>query len=316
MLGSSSRESTALTRFFAVLAGLAAIRLTLGFVSFPIAVLPALNLALAAIFLAAPVLAVYWAADRTWTPRSVGLFLVSGLVIWGVSIAMDLNVFGGKGVASAVVNAIGQVGLATWCVGLGALLTSLLREKNILVPVAIFLAVWDAFLVLTPVGPTSQFLKNAPQVLNTIGMSIPIAASEPTTGRAAVGAYVGPADLVFLGTFFVALFRFEMRTKETLRWMIPALVAYLVVVLVFGLPLPALVPIGLVVMLVNWREFKLSKDEKLSTLVVAAIGIGLVAWGATRPRPTPPAEPSTVAPAQERGVPGVKPSPEPSGRRQ
>ena len=298
----------ALSRFFAILLGLAVIRLALGFLPLPVTVLPVVNLLLAALFLGGPVAAVYLASDRVWTPKGAALFLVAGLVVWAGLIALTQVAGMNRGFAPALALAGAQIGLATWCVGLGALLASMVREKNILIPIAIFLALYDAFLVLTPVGPTSQFLQNAPQVLSTVGMSIPAASASPTMGKAAVSGYVGPADLVFLGTFFVALFRFKLRTTETLRWMIPALVAYLVVVLIFGLPLPAMVPIGLVIMVVNAREFRLTKDEKISTAIIALIGIGLLVWGATRPRPAPQPEPSSSAVGQEAprsaGTPG------------
>jgi len=70
-----------------------------------------------------------------------------------------------------------------------------------------------------------------------------------------------------------------------MKALIWALSAYLIFVLGTGISMPALVPIGLVVLLVNRKEFKLSKDEWASTAVVGALGVGLLIWGATRPKP-------------------------------
>lgn len=299
--------------FFAMLALLLALRILIGFVSLPLSVLPVVNLLVSAIFLGLPILAIFFAANHPWTWRTASAFLVGGLAVQAVAVIVDRQMFGGKGALSGVVNAVGQAGLSTWCVGLGALLTTLLKEKNILVPIAIFLAIFDAFLILTPVGFTQKIMQAAPQALPTVGMQVPAVVAEPTTGRAAVGAFVGPADLVFLGTFFVALFRFRLRTRETLRLMLPVLFVYLVVVLVAGWNLPALIPIGLVLLVCNWREFKLSRDEWLSTAVIAAMGLALLGWGITRPRPAPPAAPSPTASGPAAPAPAATPGPAPTG---
>jgi hypothetical protein len=103
---------------------------------------------------------------------------------------------------------------------------------------------------------------------------------------------VGPADLLFIAMFFASLHKFGMRVGQTVWAMIPTLIAYLLVVVVFGSvsvgrvslsALPALVPIGAVVLVVNGRLFKLSKDEILSTALVTVLVLGLLAWFATRP---------------------------------
>jgi hypothetical protein len=103
---------------------------------------------------------------------------------------------------------------------------------------------------------------------------------------------MGPADPLFLGMFFYAVHKFQMRAKETLLWMVPALALYLVVVLAFGSKtffgislgaLPALVPIGAVLVLVNRKEFHLTREERISTigvavLCVAAIVAAFIVW--------------------------------------
>jgi hypothetical protein len=292
--------------FFYVIGALALLRILIGFVTLPLAVLPVVNGLLVMVYLAAPILAIFFAADHPWRPSHAVAFLVGGLAVWGGMIALDVLVLGRQGPISGVARAVQDAGLATWCVGLGALLATLVRDKNILIPIAIFLAIYDAFLVLTPVGPTAQFLEHMPEVLHTGGMSVPAVADRPTGGRAAISATVGPADLVFLGAFFIALFRFRMRTEATLRWTLPALIVYMVLVGLFGIPLPALIPIGIVLVAVNWREFRLTRDEKISTAVVVVIGLALLAWGLTRPRPAPPPEPAPIPGAR---VPDGPPGP-------
>lgn len=281
-----------LLAFFGAITLLAAIRVALGFAVFPVGLLGALNVGLEVLYLGLPVIAIYRASDAPWSPRWALAFLVGGIMVQAGSIAFDHFVLRQHGFASGLISALSQIGLQTWCVGLGALLATLIREKNILIPIALFLALYDMFLVLTPVGPTQQLLKNAPAILQNAGMSIPKASATPTGGKAAVVAYVGPADLVFLGAFFVALFRFGMRTRETLVAMVPTLLGYMVVVLVFGVSLPALLPIGAVILIVNRKEFQLSKDEKLSTALITIMGVSLLVYGMTHSRPKLPPEPS------------------------
>ena len=93
---------------------------------------------------------------------------------------------------------------------------------------------------------------------------------------------------------------------------IPVLIAYLLLVLLVGgffSALPALLPIGVTIFIVNRKEFKLSKDEMQGTLLVIAIGIGLIIWGATKP--VPRAEPAPREYDQAGKVQVAKPAPKP-----
>jgi len=79
--------------------------------------------------------------------------------------------------------------------------------------------------------------------------------------------------------FLVALFRFDLRPKRTVNVVVPVLLAYMFLVTLIGKPLPALVPIGTCVLLVNWKEFKLTKDERMATVGVTVLGLALFTWG-------------------------------------
>lgn len=262
--------------------------------------------ALSVIYISVPVFAMYRAGDHRWTPKFAALFIACGLVVH-VGLALISSRLEDKGIASAIFVALSQTGLIIWCAGLGALLATLLKEKNLLIPVSLFLAAFDIFLVLTPIGPTQTILNLQPQVLPAIGWRIPAVSETPAFGPVAATAHIGPADFLFMAFFFVALFRFEMRTRETVLWLIPTLIAYMAVVFAFG-PLPALVPIGLCVLIVNWKEFRLTAQEWTSTAVVAVLGGLIVLWGATRPGPQ--AEP--LQPGAGQGSPAPADSPSPS----
>jgi hypothetical protein len=286
--------------FFGALIALAVLRIVLGFVSLPLEVLPVVNGILAALFLGGPILALFFASAGKWTPSIALTYLVAGIAIQAGFTYLDRGVLGGQGAWAGVAKAIAQIGLPMWCVGLGALLATMVKERNILLPIALFLGFFDAFLVFAPVGFTQQMLQQAPQVFEGVAGSVPVVTAAPATGKASPGAFIGPADFLFMAMFFVALFRFEMKTRQTLLAIIPTLVAYLGLVLVLNVPLPALIPIGLVVLIVNWSEFRLTRDEWLSTGLIGVLGAGLLFWGLTRPRPAPvqelAAEPSIQAP--------------------
>ncbi len=292
--------------FFLTLAGLAVIRVGLGFAAVPGAMVYTLNILVGALFLGAPFVSLFFAANAPWKPLLAAGFTVGGLAVQAGFTVLSVMVFRGQGLGAGVCLAIAQMGLPTWCVGLGALLATLVKEKNILIPIAIFLALYDASLVLTPWGPTRQIVEHAPQVFTQVAASVPRISTKSAGGNVEPGVFAGPADFVFLAMFFVAIFRFRMRAKETLYVVIPALLLYMVAVLFLGIPLPALVPIGLAVLFVNRKEFQMTRDEKLSTALIAALGIGILTYGAMQKRsmiehfvPTRPQKrtrPATISP--------------------
>ena len=53
-----------------------------------------------------------------------------------------------------------------------------------------------------------------------------------------------------------------MQVKRTVLWLLPVLSLYLFAVLMWAIALPALVPIGLTVLLANRKEFDLNGEEK------------------------------------------------------
>lgn len=272
--------------FALILGVLAAIRFALPRVPVPLSVKPVIDILLTVVFLAFPVIAIYRAMSEQPKPKQALYIFLAGALIHGGLVALDVLVFKGHGVVSSFLAPLKPAGLQIWCIGLGALVAALISDRNILIPIGIFLIGYDAFLVLTPLGFTQKLMQAAPDLLKQGGMSIPASSTvAPINGKAEISGIVGPADLVFLGTFFLAMFRFDMRPYTTLRVMIPVLLCYLLFVTVTGIALPALVPIGLVTLIVNWKMFNMNKEEKASTAVVALIAAVILIYSATRPRP-------------------------------
>lgn len=274
-------------------------------VSLPVGALVWASLAASVLAIALPILALFEGAKQEWN-------FTKGLVFWGGGVVLQFGCIALAQVAfkdqvALVLPAVAlaQVGLVLWTLGLGASISLLVLDKNLIFPITIFLALIDIFLVLTPVGLTRQVMQAAPQVLQNVGLSVPEPAAVAKTGRVAQLAHVGPADLIFIGMFFAALHRFGVDAKRTLKVLLPTLAGYLLVVVFLGgfklgrfelNALPALVPIGVVVLLANLREFKLSRDEKLSTALVLGLAVLLIGYGMSRPT-------RQAGPAQEPHAP-------------
>jgi hypothetical protein len=232
------------------------------------------------------------AGSHGWNARHGLAFLSAGLVLHVGGAVLARYVSGQASHGEVVFMAIVQTGILAWTLGVGTLLSLVVRDKNLMIPIAVFLIGFDMFLVFNPDSPTRRIIENAPAVTQNVLATVPAAKSTETPKSGVYDfARVGPADLLFAATFFTLMFRFDMRAKKTLTWLIPVLVAYLLVVILFSgvsigpislSMLPAMVPIGLTVLLVNWREFKLQGQETVGVVLVTALSVALAAFGLYR----------------------------------
>lgn len=277
------KEGSGLHLFLLAALMLALLRMALGLLSVPMPLIAPLSVLVTALFVLAPFMALYVGASEVGRPRVAAILLVVGAALHaGGVLVVQYNLISGLG-ASAIAS-VSQAGLLMWCLGLGILLAGLLKDANMLVPICIFLAFFDAFLVLTPVGLTEQIMVKQPKLMPAVALAIPKVQTAPTTGPIAAAAYIGPADLLFSAFFFAALYRFSMSVRRTALWLGPTLLAYLVGAMKFG-PLPALIPIGLCVLVVNYRHLRLTKEEWASTGIIAILAAGGLTWGLMQPKP-------------------------------
>lgn len=280
-----------LKHFFAILGLLAAINIALSFVAVPRAATLAIGIAVGVLFLAAPIIAVFRGSDHPWTPKLAAAFIGTGVLVQllaGIAVANGWI----AGAPAAAVSALGQMGLMLWCIGLGALLaTKAIREPNMLIPVSVFLIAFDILLVLTPIGTVQHVLKAAPKVFTSVAYKVPAVSDTVTLGPVGAAAHIGPADFLFLGMFFVAMFRFGMNARGTLLALIPTLLLYMGAVFLFG-PLPALPPIAICFLLANSSHFKLKRDEWIATGVLTLVLAGLICAVGLRSKSRPgPSQP-------------------------
>lgn len=321
----SPLESGALAKWFwAVVAGMFLMNTTLGLLVVPNnpALLIGFGVLSGAITLAAPLSGLFLAASGEWTWRRALTWFAAGAGLHAGAFLASRAIEEG-GLLLVLIQAGAQAGLLVWAAGLGACVALVIKDKNILLPVCIFLAGFDTWLIMNPYVFTSQLVANNSQVFQEVAMKVPAARPEPApeakpeqrAPRITPLAYIGPADLIFCMAFFVVLFRFRMQVKRTLYWLVPVLVVYLL--MVFGLQigmLPALVPIGATVLLVNLREFKMTRDEKLGTWLISAISLAFAITGiylrATYVPPKPQPARGTLEYAPD--APGPEGSPQPA----
>jgi hypothetical protein len=178
-----------------------------------------------------------------------------------------------------LLGAIASLAFLFACIFFGRLLSLIVRERNILLPVAIMAGLADVFTVFF--GPTGKALEHAPKVVEKLSVGIPTAGSAAgAAGGAGLShiATAGLGDFIFLAFFFASIWRFGLRPRATF-WtiLISLLVGMLGVLLLPWFPAVPLLPfIVLGFLLANATAFKLSREEKITTAVVVLFVAGLL----------------------------------------
>lgn len=194
-----------------------------------------------------------------WRPAPAVVLLVVGAAGWA------LTTFGTKHGAGPVLSTTRELYLVIAAVGLGILLAKAIRERNILLPAAVFAAFADYFMV--HYGTVRVALNSGAKgqkLLNAMSAHVPRLHSQLPI------LTVGMADFVFLAFFFACVFRFDLNFKATFAALFVLLTLSLYFVALLG-PIPALAPMALGFVLVNFRRFKLSREELQAMGAAAAI---------------------------------------------
>lgn len=170
---------------------------------------------------------------------------------------------------------------------LGYAVSLAIRDKNLLLPVVMFAACIDFWTV--NFGPVHTMLNRAPDVAAAVSVPIP-QAGNPSLSLAPM---IGPGDFIFMALVFAVVHRFGMNAKRNYKFVLAMMTLGMLAVLFISLLpyLPALMVLAVAVIAGNWREFKLSREEKISTAIVGvllAVSLPIV-WYALKPGPAPPA---------------------------
>jgi hypothetical protein len=115
------------------------------------------------------------------------------------------------------------------------------------------------------------------------------------------GVTVGPADVLFLAFFFAAIYclgnglkhkerpalfpEMQDAVKETFPWVFGFLIFALAIVEFFYLPIPALAPMGIAVIIANAKYKRFTQQEKRDSLIASVFAVACAAfivWGAQK----------------------------------
>jgi len=146
---------------------------------------------------------------------------------------------------------------------LGCLAGLIIREPNIVLPIAMFAGLVDYWNV--SLGPLGHIVEEKPSLISAVTVHMPT----PMPGVPMV--MIGMGDFVFLALFFSVLFRLGMNVKGSFWLGYVFLTISMWVVIFFQSAFPALLPMGVAVIGANRRHFKLKRDEQLAMVYVGAI---------------------------------------------
>jgi hypothetical protein len=163
----------------------------------------------------------------------------------------------------------------------GVWLSRLVREMKMLLPIAVVLACVDLFSVFGG-GVVQQAVQGKSPVAQAAmqQLTAPLPTVHARAGAAPLQLSVGFADYLFIALFFACFARFGIPSRRTFVVLCTVLIAYMTVVYIRSIDLPALVPIAVVVIGMNLRAFRYERSEAFALLyaglIVAAVAAGLV----------------------------------------
>lgn len=191
------------------------------------------------------------------------LVAVVGLGLWFGLVAVVRGTPLGLLPLSATLQDVGKVLAAG---GLGIALGAAIREPNILVPAGVFAAFAD--FVVVNFGTVHKALQSQKGQAVVAAVSAKVPAVHPKL----VPLTIGPADFLFLGIFLACAVKFDLGLRRNAFFLAGVLAASLVVIQLDLLAaLPALAPMSIAFVALNWRRFRLSREEIISTAVVIVL---------------------------------------------
>jgi hypothetical protein len=130
-------------------------------------------------------------------------------------------------------------------------------------------------------------IMHAPKFVSSVSVSVPKITAQTAHG-VSIGpiAFIGPGDVLFMALFFAAVQKFRLAERATFWWMYGLLTISMI--LVIRLPdfeVGALVPMGLAVIIANFRLIKLKRDEVFAVGyagILVLILVGFFFWSSHR----------------------------------
>jgi hypothetical protein len=229
--------------------------------------LTAFILAAAAIFLGLLLWIIALCAKLEMRPWQQGVIAAGAAVVfwaarrWGPGVAGDLALF-------------------FVAVFAGLLVARVVREANMLVPIAAVAAMVDIWGVYW--GFVAHIMRKAPEVADTLSAQLPIAGKE--LAALPMISSVGAGDMLFAALFCGCVWKFGFPIRRTGTAILAAVLLGPVAVMVAASAaghelkvLPGLPFIAAAVLAANWRRFHLSRGEKQATFWCLFICAGAIA---------------------------------------
>ena len=156
------------------------------------------------------------------------------------------------------------------CIGVG--ISRLIREMKMLLPIASVLALVDIYAVLGG-GIVHQATSGKSQLAKTAmsALTVQLPSTKAEAGSAPIPLLVGFADFLFIALFFACFRRFGIPAWRTFVALCAVLSVYMAVVAYTDMPLPALVPIAVVIIGMNLRQFRYERSEAFALLYAAIL---------------------------------------------
>jgi len=236
-------------------------------------VAPTVIFMLLQLWLAKTVVAMRWPWSRVLVGAIVSISLWF-VIAWLVHISHGMSILEMRALLllkSAGLSLLLTLGLTFF----GILLALIIREPNVLLPIALIAMPIDYVGAMTSLGFTQAMVQHAPQFVNAVSVAVP----SMGTSRGGIGvhplAFIGPGDALFIACFFAAVQRLGLNERGTFWWIYGLLTLAMLVVLIQGFPIAALVPMGLAVVIANFRSFHYQRSE-IFAMIYAGIMIFVV----------------------------------------
>jgi len=169
---------------------------------------------------------------------------------------------------------LGNIALILWAAFLGRLVSRVIREGKLLLPVAVVASLGDIITVFW--GLVARVTEKAPEVAQTFSASAPV---QPPPGLPApILSAVGIGDFLFLALFLAVALRYSMQAPKAV-W--ATLVLTLVAPLAFFIwpqasGLPGLPFISAAMLWANWRYLQFTREEKRALAFAGALVLAAV----------------------------------------
>ncbi len=181
--------------------------------------------------------------------------------------------------------------LIWFAASVGALLSKVVREVKMLLPMSLVLACVDLYVVFGGGLVTQATQGTSPVAAHAMrALTVSLPTVRTSTGAAPMQSMAGFADFMFIALFFACFAKFSVPSRRTFFALCAVLCGYMLIVMYTQTSLPALMPIAVVVIGMNLRQFRFERSEAFAMLyaglLVAAILGGFWFMGSRRQETT------------------------------